>query len=239
MILSDKTIEKLLAEGSLAIEPLEPEQIQPASVDIRLGDTFGIVEDTPSGIVGLEDEIAYKTIRTDRYILLPGQFVLATTMEYVRLGADLTAFVEGRSSLGRMGLFVQNAGWVDPGFEGEITLELFNANRCALELRSGRRVGQLVFAQLDEAAKNPYAGKYQGQRGATGSRVYLDPGGSALAQARPVDLRAHRRLPCRSAPVSAALLLAVDVLRFFRSGGLDLLNFNLVCDTFAPFRVGA
>ena len=215
MILSDKTIEKLLAEGSLAIEPLEPEQIQPASVDIRLGDTFGIVEDTPSGIVGLEDEIAYKTIRTDRYILLPGQFVLATTMEYVRLGADLTAFVEGRSSLGRMGLFVQNAGWVDPGFEGEITLELFNANRCALELRSGRRVGQLVFAQLDEAAKNP------------------------LAQARPVDLRAHRRLPCRSAPVSAALLLAVDVLRFFRSGGLDLLNFNLVCDTFAPFRVGA
>lgn len=137
MILSDKTIEKLLAEGSLAIEPLEPEQIQPASVDIRLGDTFGIVEDTPSGIVGLEDEIAYKTIRTDRYILLPGQFVLATTMEYVRLGADLTAFVEGRSSLGRMGLFVQNAGWVDPGFEGEITLELFNANRCALELRSG------------------------------------------------------------------------------------------------------
>ena len=165
MILSDKTIEKLLAEGSLAIEPLEPEQIQPASVDIRLGDTFGIVEDTPSGIVGLEDEIAYKTIRTDRYILLPGQFVLATTMEYVRLGADLTAFVEGRSSLGRMGLFVQNAGWVDPGFEGEITLEL----------RSGRRVGQLVFAQLDEAAKNPYAGKYQGQRGATGSRVYLDP----------------------------------------------------------------
>ena len=129
MILSDKTIEKLLAEGSLAIEPLEPAQIQPASVDIRLGDTFGIVEDTPSGIVGLEDEIAYKTIRTDRYILLPGQFVLATTMEYVRLGADLTAFVEGRSSLGRMGLFVQNAGWVDPGFEGEITLELFNANR--------------------------------------------------------------------------------------------------------------
>ena len=67
MILSDKTIEKLLAEGSLAIEPLEPAQIQPASVDIRLGDTFGIVEDTPSGIVGLEDEIAYKTIRTDRF----------------------------------------------------------------------------------------------------------------------------------------------------------------------------
>ena len=174
MILSDKTIEKLLAEGSLAIEPLEPEQIQPASVDIRLGDTFGIVEDTPSGIVGLEDEIAYKTIRTDRYILLPGQFVLATTMEYVRLGADLTAFVEGRSSLGRMGLFVQNAGWVDPGFKGEITLELYNVNRCAIELKAGRRVGQLVFSRMDDVALHPYNGKYQGQKGATGSRAFLD-----------------------------------------------------------------
>ena len=174
MILSDKTIEKLLAEGSLAIEPLEPEQIQPASVDIRLGDTFGIVEDTPSGIVGLEDEIAYKTIRTDRYILLPGQFVLATTMEYFELPDNLTAFVEGRSSLGRLGLFIQNAGWVDPGFKGEITLELFNANRCAIELKAGRRVGQLVFAEMDAKALNPYNGKYQGQRGATGSRVYLD-----------------------------------------------------------------
>jgi len=86
----------------------------------------------------------------------------------------MTAFVEGRSSLGRMGLFIQNAGWVDPGFEGEITLELFNANRCAIELTSGRRVGQLVFAQLDQPALKPYSGKYQGQRGATGSRVFLD-----------------------------------------------------------------
>ena len=175
MILSDKTILAMLENGSLTVSPLQKEQVQPASVDIRLGNTFRIVEDCPSGTMTLDAEIPYKTVRADRYILLPGQFVLATTMEYVRLGADLTAFVEGRSSLGRMGLFVQNAGWVDPGFEGEITLELFNANRCALELRSGRRVGQLVFAQLDEAAKNPYAGKYQGQRGATGSRVYLDP----------------------------------------------------------------
>ncbi|PWM64612.1 MAG: dCTP deaminase, partial [Clostridiales bacterium] len=102
------------------------------------------------------------------------QFVLATTMEYFELPDDLTAFVEGRSSLGRMGLFIQNAGWVDPGFKGEITLELFNANRCAIELKSGRRVGQLVFAKMDFPALNPYSGKYQGQRGATGSRVYLD-----------------------------------------------------------------
>ncbi|MBR6430378.1 MAG: dCTP deaminase [Oscillospiraceae bacterium] len=174
MILSDKTIETMLKEGTLGIEPLEKEQIQPASVDIRLGDTFGIVEDTSSGILTLDGQIAYKTIRTERYLLLPGQFVLATTMEYFRLPEDVTAFVEGRSSLGRMGLFIQNAGWVDPGFEGEITLELFNANRCAIELRAGRRVGQLVFARMDQPARNPYRGKYQGQRGATGSRVFLD-----------------------------------------------------------------
>jgi dCTP deaminase len=95
-------------------------------------------------------------------------------MEYIRLPNNMTAFVEGRSSIGRLGLFIQNAGWVDPGFEGEITLELFNANKCAIELKYGRRIGQLVFAQLDKDALNPYRGKYQGQRGVTGSRIYLD-----------------------------------------------------------------
>lgn len=95
-------------------------------------------------------------------------------MEYIELTNDLTAFVEGRSSLGRMGLFIQNAGWVDPGFKGEITLELYNANRCAIELKAGRRIGQLVFAKMDNAALNPYNGKYQGQKGATGSKVFLD-----------------------------------------------------------------
>ncbi|MBQ2668059.1 MAG: dCTP deaminase [Clostridia bacterium] len=175
MILSDKTIQKMLSEHTLTISPLEPGQIQPASVDIRLGSTFSIVEDSSTGILTMDKPISYKTIETDRYLLLPGQFVLATTMEYFALPDDLTAFVEGRSSLGRMGLFIQNAGWVDPGFEGEITLELFNANRCAIELQAGRRVGQLVFAKMDDAAEHPYRGKYQGQRGATGSRVFLDP----------------------------------------------------------------
>ena len=174
MILSDKTIFKILEEKSLVIEPLTEEQVQPASVDIRLGNTFSIVDDSPTGMISLSSEIKYKTITADKYIILPGQFVLATTMEYFELPDDLTAFVEGRSSLGRMGLFIQNAGWVDPGFKGEITLELFNANRCAIELQAGRRVGQLVFAKLDEHALNPYNGKYQGQRGATGSRVFLD-----------------------------------------------------------------
>lgn len=174
MILSDQTIMEMLEKKSLGIEPLERRQIQPASVDIRLGDTFSIVEDSSAGIINLEQEIRYKTMKSDTYILLPGQFVLATTMEYVSLPNNLTAFVEGRSSLGRMGLFIQNAGWVDPGFEGEITLELFNANRCAIELKSGRRVGQLVFAQMDSCALHPYRGKYQKQKGATGSRAYMD-----------------------------------------------------------------
>ena len=174
MILSDKTLYRMLEEGTLSITPLDKEQVQPASVDIRLGNTFSIVEDLSTGIITLKDEVRYKTISTDTYILLPGQFVLATTMEYVSLPDNLTAFVEGRSSLGRLGLFIQNAGWVDPGFKGEITLELFNANRCAIELKAGRRVGQLVFAEMDDIALNPYNGKYQGQRGATGSRVYMD-----------------------------------------------------------------
>ena len=174
MILSDKTIEKMLAEESLIIKPLTEEQIQPASVDIRLGNTFSVVDDTPSGIITLGSQIKYKSITADTYLILPGQFVLATTMEYFELPDNLTAFVEGRSSLGRMGLFIQNAGWVDPGFKGEITLELFNANRCAIELRAGRRVGQLVFAKMDDHAQNPYNGKYQGQTGATGSKVFMD-----------------------------------------------------------------
>lgn len=174
MILSDRTIRRMLEDKSLEIYPLEEEQIQPASVDIRLGTTYGIVEDTATGFIQLSKEISYKKIEAETYLLLPGQFVLATTMEYFKMPDNMTAFVEGRSSIGRLGLFIQNAGWVDPGFEGEITLELFNANRCAIELCAGRRVGQLVFAQLDDNAMNPYRGKYQGQQGATGSRIYLD-----------------------------------------------------------------
>lgn len=174
MILSDNTIQKMLDEKALIITPLEQGQIQPASVDIRLGNTFSVVEDSSSGIITLDHSVDYKSIETDTYLILPGQFVLATTMEYFELPDNLTAFVEGRSSLGRMGLFIQNAGWVDPGFKGEITLELYNANRFAIELKSGRRIGQLVFAKMDAPALHPYNGKYQGQAGATGSRIFLD-----------------------------------------------------------------
>ena len=174
MILSDKTIMKMREEGTLVIEPLTEGQIQPASVDIRLSNIFSVVDETSSGIITMDNEIHYRSMTADTYLIMPGQFVLATTMEYFELPNNLTAFVEGRSSLGRMGLFIQNAGWVDPGFKGEITLELFNANRCAIELKAGRRVGQLVFAEMDDFALNPYNGKYQGQTGATGSRVFMD-----------------------------------------------------------------
>ena len=101
MILSDCTIQKMLEQGRLSIHPLEEGQIQPASVDIRLGNTFSIVEDTSGGIIDLEKEIKYKTITADTYLLLPGQFVLATTMEYFSLHDGLNAFVEVRSSLWR------------------------------------------------------------------------------------------------------------------------------------------
>lgn len=163
-----------MSSGQLSIEPLEEEQIQPASVDIRLGTSFSTIDSGNSCPMRMDSETSYTTEKAESYLLHPGHFVLATTMEYFRLPDNMTAFVEGRSSIGRLGLFIQNAGWVDPGFEGEITLELFNASGCHILLQAGRRVGQLVFAQLDRDAENPYRGKYQGQRGATGSRVHLD-----------------------------------------------------------------
>lgn len=174
MILSDKTIRSLLANGILSITPLDDIQIQPASVDIRLSNSFSVIESGSNSILKMDATTQYRSIIDETFLLLPGHFVLASTMEYFRLPDNLTAFVEGRSSIGRLGLFIQNAGWVDPGFEGEITLELFNASSSAIELKAGRRVGQLVFAQLDFNAEKPYRGKYQGQRNATGSLIQLD-----------------------------------------------------------------
>lgn len=145
MILSDKTIAKMLDEKSLIINPLSEEQIQHASVDIRLGNTFSVTDDTPSRLITLDSQVKYKSITADTYLILPGQYVLATTMEYFELPENMTAFVEGRSPLGHMGLFIQNSGRVDPGFKGEITLELFNANRYPIELKYGQKIGQLIF----------------------------------------------------------------------------------------------
>jgi dCTP deaminase len=174
MILSDIKLTELIASGELVVDPVKPNSVQPASIDCHLGRHFLIVEDRRIHMIDMDTEILYREYESDEIIIPPQSFLLATTEEYVELPANLTAFVEGRSSIGRIGLFIQNAGWVDPGFKGQITLELFNANSLPIRLQAGRRICQLVFCGMDQAAKNPYKGKYQGQRKATGSRVYQD-----------------------------------------------------------------
>ena len=174
MILSDITLKEMLTKKELVIEPLQDNSIQPASVDCHLGRDFLVVEDREMHTIDLNSEIKYRTITGDEITIPPHSFLLATTQEYVKLPDNLTSFVEGRSSIGRMGLFIQNAGWVDPGFEGQITLELYNANSLPIRLQAGRRICQLVFCKMDQAAAHPYRGKYQGQRNTTGSRVFQD-----------------------------------------------------------------
>ena len=174
MILSDITLTEMIEKGELKCEPLTQESIQPASIDCRLGDNFLVVEDRNMQSLDMSSEIKYRTYNDTHITIPPQSFLLATTMEYVELPDNLTAFVEGRSSIGRMGLFIQNAGWVDPGFKGQITLELFNANSLPIRLEAGRRICQLVFCKMDQSAKNPYAGKYQGQKNTTGSHVFED-----------------------------------------------------------------
>jgi len=174
MILSDQTLKKMIKNGELGVTPLTEESIQPASIDCRLGTHFLVVEDRQMQTIDLNSEIIYREIEGDSITIPPHSFLLATTLESVRLPDDLTAFVEGRSSIGRIGLFIQNAGWVDPGFEGQITLELYNANSLPIRLEAGRRICQLVFCRMDQIALTPYKGKYQGQRNATGSQVFKD-----------------------------------------------------------------
>jgi dCTP deaminase len=174
MILSDDTLRAMIAEGKIVVDPLEPYQVQPASIDLRLGRHFLKIDENALDSLSLDSELSYVEIEKDEIVIPPHSFLLATTVEFIRLPANVTAFVEGRSSIGRMGLFIQNAGWVDPGFEGTITLELFNANRLPLRLASGRRICQIVFAQMDKPTRTPYAGKYQGQRGTVGSRISSD-----------------------------------------------------------------
>lgn len=173
MILTDRTIKKLLASGELAIDPLDEAQIEPASVDLRLGNSF-LTPRPRDGVYSLAEEIAYERVVGEEFVVPAHGFVLATTREVITLPNYLTAFVEGRSSVGRSGLFIQNAGWVDPGFSGSITLELFNANHCPIRIGAGRRICQLVIARADGPVERPYRGKYQGQRETTGSKVHLD-----------------------------------------------------------------
>ena len=175
MIVSDSSLRRLLAAGEIVVEPLEDYQIQPASVDLRLSNHFLKVDENSVESITLDRPLSYIQIKREQIVIPPQTFLLAVTREFIRLPANITAFVEGRSSIGRIGLFIQNAGWVDPGFAGTITLELFNANRLPIRLDAGRRICQIVFARMDSPASRPYAGKYQNQREAVGSRVFQDP----------------------------------------------------------------
>jgi len=174
MILSDASLRELMEEDKLLISPCTEEQIQPASVDLRLGESFLKLDENMMESMKLTDEPKYRELKSEEIVIPPHSFLLASTREKISLPADLTAFVEGRSSIGRMGLFIQNAGWVDPGFKGRLTLELYNANRLPIKLLAGRRICQLVFARTDRPVDSPYEGKYQHQEGAIGSRAFLD-----------------------------------------------------------------
>ncbi len=182
MILSDGTIRRLLAEQRLVITPLEDSQIQPASVDIRLGSAFLAFRRHTSEYIDpreLDDTLMEPmTVGDDRpFILHPGEFVLGTTLERLTLPNDVVARVEGKSSLGRLGLLIHaTAGFVDAGWtNGQITLELSNVAPLPIKLWPGMRIGQLSFMQMDAAAERPYGhpdlnSKYQGQSGPVASR---------------------------------------------------------------------
>ncbi len=174
MVLSDIKIKEYLKSGKLGIDPLPENGIQPASVDLTLGDHFLVIEANHMDYIDIKSEIKYREIISESVTVPAHSFILATINEYVKIPSDLVAFVEGRSSVGRTGLFIHNAGLIDPGFEGKITLELFNANSLPIKLISGRRICQLVICELDQAAENPYKGKYQGQSNTVGSRIFLD-----------------------------------------------------------------
>jgi dCTP deaminase len=175
MILSDRTIKELIEKGTLKVEPFSEELVQCSSLDLRLG--YQIARYRAKDYLDVKNpswEIEFETIDDNGFFIQPKEFVLATTLEYIKLPPNLTAFVEGRSSLGRLGLFIENAGWVDAGFEGQLTLELYNANKYPIRLYPKMRICQLVFAKLDKEPLKPYRGKYQGQKGVVASKIYLD-----------------------------------------------------------------
>ncbi len=176
MILSDRSIKKLIQEGRLSIEPLKEENIQASSIDLTLGEDVIFYRVDFIDVKAGELPVERRTIPEEGIVIEPKSFLLATTLEYIRLPEDITAFVEGRSSLGRLGLFIENAGWVDAGFEGQITLELYNANSVPIRLYKGMKICQIVLAKLDRPAERPYRGKYFGQRGATPSKIFVDFG---------------------------------------------------------------
>ena len=187
-ILSDKTIKEYLEEGKIVIDPLKDEQqIQPSSVVLRLGDEFKVFKVIRKPYIDPKDEediAEYMESSTvpegEAFIIHPNEFALATTQEYVKVPDDLVARVEGRSSMGRLGVTMHvTAGYVDPGFEGRITLEISNIGAMPVALYPGQRVCQLVFETMTTPAELPYGhpkrnSKYMKQLKPESSRVKLD-----------------------------------------------------------------
>ncbi|GAB3995829.1 dCTP deaminase [Nocardioides marmoraquaticus] len=185
MLLSDRDIRAETEAGRIVVEPWDPAMIQPSSIDFRLDRYFRVFEnhryphiDPAADQSDLTREVVAEG--DEPFILHPGEFVLGSTYEVVTLPDDLAARVEGKSSLGRLGLLTHaTAGFVDPGFSGHVTLELANVATLPIKLYPGMKIGQLCFFRLSSPAEHPYGSakygsRYQGQRGPTPSRSYAN-----------------------------------------------------------------
>jgi dCTP deaminase len=184
MLLSDGDIKRQIEAGRIGLEPLNMELLQPSSMDVRLDRFFRLFDNHKYPYIDpreqQDDLTRFVEVASDEaFILHPGEFVLGSTYEYVSLPDDIAARLEGKSSLGRLGLLTHStAGFVDPGFQGHVTLELSNAATLPIKLWPGMKIGQLCFFQLSSASENPYGSekygsRYQGQRGPTASRSHL------------------------------------------------------------------
>src|SRR3954451_18455874 len=180
-VLSDGTIRRLVDEGRIKIEPWDPAMVQPASVDLRLGRTFRVFHNFRVPAIDLADPPSNLTEMVElgddeSFVIHPGEFVLGRTEEVVEMPDDLVSRIEGKSSLGRLGLIMHaTAGFVDPGFKGSLTLEITNLTRVPIKLYVGLAIAQLSFMALDAPAQKPYGSAelgshYQGQLAATESR---------------------------------------------------------------------
>ncbi len=187
MIFSDRTIRKAIADGRIEIDPYDARLVQPSSVDVRCDRTFRVFENHRYAVIDpkapQEDlTAAVEATETQPFILHPGEFVLGSTLETVGLADDVVARLEGKSSLGRLGLLIHStAGFIDPGFRGQVTLELSNVANLPIAIYPGMKIGQISFYQLSTPADHPYGSpeagsKYQGQSGPTPSRVHRDFG---------------------------------------------------------------
>lgn len=181
MVLSDRDIKNRIDCGDLVIEPYTEQNVEPASVDLRLGDDHKLVrrhyQRKPVDTSGDGNGLRYDELENP-LVVPPSFLVLSTTLERVKIPDDLVGHVLGRSSLGRLGISVhQTAGYIDPGFEGQITLELSNHGPQAVKLEPGHRICQIVFEELSSPAERPYGherSQYQNQSGATTSRMDFD-----------------------------------------------------------------